>query len=116
MLQVDISELDPEVKRELIAGRQFKALQEYEQAEQRQRLIAYQTGEHRSIDGLGRVRLSIDAASYHYWGQRLGYKCWADPGFIREFERDNEAARVKCGGTKVMVGWRAATPKFRKRY
>lgn len=116
MIQVDISQLEPEVKRELIAGRQFKALQDYEHAEQRQRLIANQTGEHRSIDGLGRVRLTIDTASYHYWGQRLGYKCWSDPQFLREFERDNPHARVKCGGTKFQVGWRAADAKFSKRY
>lgn len=116
MITVDISELDPEVKRELIRGRHLKRLQEYEEAEQRQRMIAAQTGEHRSIDGLGRVRLSIDAESYHYWGQRLGYKCWNDPQFLREFERDNPHARVKCGGTKIMMGWRDSTKKFRKRY
>jgi hypothetical protein len=37
------------------------------------------------------------------------------PQFLREFERDNPHARVKCGGTKIMLGWRA-DPKFRKRY
>jgi hypothetical protein len=115
MLTVDISELDPEVKRELIRGRHLKQLRDYEEAEQRQRMVAARTGEHRSMDGLGRVRLSIDAAAYHYWGQRLGYKCWSDPQFLREFERDNPHARVKCGGTKIMLGWRA-DPKFRKRY
>ena len=32
---------------------------------------------------------AIPIASWHYWGQRLGYQCWDDPEFVREFKRDN---------------------------
>lgn len=31
----------------------------------------------------------VPIAAFHYWGQRLGYACWDDPEFLREFKRDN---------------------------
>ena len=108
MFEVDISDLSPEVKRELIAGRHARRVADMEDAYRRQHLIAYQAGEHRSIDGLGQVKAAIDLRAFHYWGQRLGYQCWNDKQFVREFLRDNPAARVKCGGTKTMVGFRQA--------
>lgn len=43
----------------------------------------------------GEVKMSIHPTSYHYWGQRLGYQCWDDKQFCREYLRDNPAARVK---------------------
>lgn len=43
----------------------------------------------------GEVRLMIHPMSYHYWGNRLGYQCWSDPGFIHEYLRDNPEARVR---------------------
>lgn len=43
----------------------------------------------------GEVRMQIHPLSYHYWGNRLGYQCWEDPGFVREYLRDNPEARVK---------------------
>lgn len=51
----------------------------------------------REGDG-GEVEMMIDPVSYHYWGQRLGYKCWEDAQFRREYVRDNEVARVKTIG------------------
>lgn len=108
MITVDISDLPAEVRRELAEGRYYRQVQDLETAEDRQRRIAREAGEHRSVDGLGRLRMAIDATAYHYWGQRLGYECWNDAQFLHEFERDNPHARVKCGGTKIMVGFRAA--------
>jgi hypothetical protein len=43
----------------------------------------------------GEVKMQIHPFSYHYWGQRLGYQCWEDPQFVREYLRDNPEARVK---------------------
>lgn len=58
----------------------------------------------RSMDGVGRLRMRIDPTSFHYWGQRLGYDCWNDEQFLREYERDNADSRVKCSGTRIQVG------------
>lgn len=72
---------------------------------QKQTAQFIQRNKARSLEGLGRHRLEVDDYSRHYWGQREGYDCWFDKQFLREFERDNEAARVRCGGTRTQVGW-----------
>lgn len=51
--------------------------------------------EHKATEALGQHIMSIDTVAYHYWGQRLGYDCWADAGFRREYMRDNPAVRVQ---------------------
>jgi hypothetical protein len=116
MLEVDISALPDEVRRELIQGEHFRRVADMEDAWKRQDEIAREAGEHRSMDGLGRVRMMVDPTAFHYWGQRLGYQCWNDSQFLREFERDNPAVRVKCGGTRVMTGWTPAPKRFVKSY
>jgi hypothetical protein len=50
-------------------------------------------------DGGGYQDMMIDPISYHYWGQRLGYECWDDAQFIREYKRDNPESRVKTVGS-----------------
>lgn len=63
-------------------------------------------GERKPLDdGIsgGEVTMTIDPTSYHYWGQRLGYQCWSDATFCREYLRDNPYARVKNVGKKVKV-------------
>jgi hypothetical protein len=109
MIEVDISQLPPAVRRELCHGRLMREVLALEQAEREQRLAASAVGEHRSMDGLGRLRMVIGPTAFHFWGQKkgVGYECWNDSTFLREFERDNPHVRVKCGGTKTMVGWRA---------
>jgi hypothetical protein len=109
MIQADISELPTAVRRELCAGRMMRQVADMEDAFVRQRQSAAAVGEHRSIDGLGRLRMIIDPTAYHYWGQRLGYACWSDPQFLREYERDNPEVRVKCGGTRIQSGWTPST-------
>ena len=80
-------------------------------------IAAQNAGDHRSIDGLGRVRMNISPVSFHYWGRRLGYQCWKDKQFLAEFERDNPEVRVKCGGTKASFGYMpSGEPRFRKSY
>jgi len=90
-------------------------------AQRRQRQAARELGQNRkSIEGLGRPRLEIDSYAHAYWGQRLGYQCWKDPQFLREFERDNEHCRVKATGTKLQIGYGSlcsgATRKVVKKY
>lgn len=68
---------------------------------------AARTGRHRrsldTAEGGGEVEMMIPAIAYHYWGSRLGYACWEDPQFRREFLRDNDAARVVSHSQKLTV-------------
>ena len=80
---------------------------DFVQAGIHQRKIATQSNEidRKSIDGIGRLRMRIDPTLYQYWGTKLGYDCWKDNQFLNEVERDNPETRVKCGGTRLQVGW-----------
>jgi len=91
------------------------------QARLAQRRLASALGQdRRAMNGLGRVRMEVSSEVHHYWGQRLGYKCWRDEQFLREMERDNPEVRVKCGGTKLQVGFSptgsGAAVKYAKTY
>jgi hypothetical protein len=115
-IAIDFSGVDHAVVDELCTGRHMRVLQDVEDAKVRQAEAAA-SGEHRSIEGIGRLRLNIDPLYYHFWGKKLGYQCWRDPQFLREFERDNPQCRVKCGGTKLQVGFgTCATRKYHKSY
>lgn len=70
---------------------------------------------HKSIDGLGQKKASIDATSFHFWGNKLGYDCWRDKKFLDEYLRDNPQARVNSGGTKLQFGFERNV-KFSKTY
>lgn len=102
-----LDSLDPSLRAAVIAEVQRKVDAEHVRAVHEQTAAAAGTGEHRSMDGLGRPFLSVHPVSFHYWGQRLGYECWRDKQFLREFHRDNPAARIKSAGTKTLVGYRA---------
>lgn len=54
-------------------------------------------------EGGGFVDMMIDPVSYHYWGKRLGYECWDDAQFRREYKRDNPAARVRSESNRLVV-------------
>lgn len=58
-------------------------------------------------EGGGPMTMMIHKYSYHYWGQRLGYECWKDKKFCREYLRDNPASRVKSRSRQPRIGWRA---------
>jgi hypothetical protein len=72
----------------------------------------------KALEGVGRLRMEIEPTSYHFWGQKLGYQCWKDGTFLREYERDNPACRVKSTGTRLQVGFGSAPSnrRFRKVY
>lgn len=61
--------------------------------------------EHRSLDGIGRLRMRVDADSFHYWGQRLGYNCWQDKSFLDQYEKANPYCKVNSKGTKMQFGF-----------
>ncbi len=104
--QVDLSELSPAVVEEFRKGRHAREVATLQKQPALQDMIAMEHNrQHRSIDGLGRLRMVISPDAFHYWGRRLGYECWRDKQFLNEFERDNANVRVKCGGTKIMVGY-----------
>jgi len=70
--------------------------------------IARRGGErYRVVDreGGGEWQMQVHPTSYHYWGQRLGYECWDDPEFCREYTRDNEYARVRNLAKNASIGW-----------
>ena len=59
------------------------------------------------IAGIGHCSTVLDPTSFHYWGQRLGYGCWDDEEFLREFRRDNPLSKVQyCSGkTTILNQW-----------
>lgn len=83
-----------------------------------QKRIASQSGarEFRAIEGVGRLRMRVDPTLYHKWGQKYGYDCWRDNQFLNEIERDNPEVRVKCGGTRLQVGYSGTNKRFSKKY
>lgn len=71
---------------------------EQEMAWSRQRKAAQANAriERAWMEGLGEQHMSVDAEAFFYWVRRLGKDCWTDPGFIREFKRDNPEVVVRC--------------------
>jgi hypothetical protein len=111
---VDLSALPPGVVAELQRGRLAREAMTIAQAPARQvEQARAHAGTAKSLDGLGRLRMVITADAYHYWGRRLGYECWRDKAFLREYERDNAAVRVKSRGTRIQVGYRGYAPARR---
>jgi hypothetical protein len=87
------SHLRNEVERELRMG--FNVMRVKAVAEAKQTAVFHNANEARSIDGVGEKLGSIPGDAYHYWGQRLGYECWDDDQFVREFFRDNPETAVR---------------------
>lgn len=58
-------------------------------------------------EGSLRPKAVIAGPDYHYWGQRLGYDCWNDQAFVREYLRDNPDSRVnaKLARTTIVNPW-----------
>lgn len=74
----------------------------------REMVVAARSGGTRRIlrdrgEGGGEQTMMIHKTSYHYWGQRLGYECWDDPQFVREYLRDNPTARVRSLSNRTML-------------
>lgn len=56
-------------------------------------------------EGGGEWGNRVHPVSYHYWGQRLGYECWSDAEFTREYHRDNCYCRTRNTTTHTTVGY-----------
>jgi len=67
-------------------------------------------------DWVHRLRMRIDPTLYHAWGTKYGYDCWKDSQFLKEIERDNPEVRVKCGGTRLQVGWQGGTKRSSQKF
>jgi hypothetical protein len=48
------------------------------------------------FDGVGVHHMSLDPEVFFHWCRKLGKDCWTDPGFIKEFKRDNPEVIVKA--------------------
>jgi hypothetical protein len=92
------TELIDEVKEEL----RYRKMMEYEAA-LREQALAAELGNVRFCLEYGEQDLMVHPVFYHYWGRRLGYECWQDAEFVREFQRDNEICRVKNVSRKTPI-------------
>lgn len=108
--------IEPEVISELASGRHAREVLALSQTKRDMQMQAAARGLHRTHDGLGRAVLSIPPLSYHYWGRRLGYQCWDDPQFLREYWRDNPGARCRSSSGKVVVGYQGGNRRWVKNY
>ena len=108
------SDIVPQLEKELKTG--FQRNRVRAEVEAKQNAIA-NNQRHRSIEGLGQLMARIPGDAYHFWGQKLGYGCWEDKGFLKEFLRDNPECRVNSGGTKeISVGYVPSTVRERTVY
>ena len=120
MLETDVAESlfnnDPDLARDVVkelkTGWRMQAVQA--EINTRKKLQeAKIKHESKHIDGVGVHRLRVDPTSYHYWGQRLGYECWGNEQFIKEYGRDNPSATVICKPEKPKYGY---TKKYSKTF
>lgn len=72
--------------------------------------------ERKSIEGVGRLRMSIDPTYFHHYGQMYGYQCWHDNGFLKDVEKINPGLKVKCGGTRLQVGYSGENKRSTQKY
>jgi hypothetical protein len=102
MIEID-GELGQQLEKELRLGWERNRVEAAVEARQ---IAKYNQERHKSVEGLGQKIATIPGHAYHFWGQKLGYGCWNDKAFMREFLRDNPECRVNSGGTKeIQVGW-----------
>lgn len=95
-------DLAPAIEREFRRGWQMKRVKAEIEAKQTAQLNQL---DHKSLDGIGALRMRVPGDAFHFWGQKLGYDCWNDANFLREYERDNPQVKVNSGGTKMQVGF-----------
>lgn len=61
------------------------------------------SNEAKDIDGVGRLVAKIPPDAFYYWGHVLGFACWEDKQFLREFLRDNPEVAVRNYTKKTVV-------------
>lgn len=90
-----------EVERVLING--WRREEILARAESKQLAVYGNANAASNIEGVGQMVARIPPSSYHYWGKRLGYECWDDDQFLKEFLRDNEEVAVRNYAKKTVV-------------
>ena len=93
-----------EVTKQFLEELREGKLIDFVQAKKEQEQAAKERQQRRFFGDQGEVKFQVHSKFYHYWGQRLGYDCWKDEQFVREFLRDNESARIKSHSNKIQVG------------
>jgi len=112
-VEINLAAPDREALRDEL---EYRIRQREIQAFEEQALAARDGGERFFLD-TGEVKLQVHPYFYHHWGQKLGYECWSDEAFVREFIRDNEEVRVKNRSRQCRVGFVSGTKRhFRKTY
>ena len=101
LVEVIPAHLHKEMERELING--WRMRESVAKAESIQHGHFDRFNEAREVAGIGRKIAQIPADAYHYWGQRIGYECWKDKQFMKEFLRDNEQCAVRNYVKKTVV-------------
>lgn len=87
------SNIRKDVERVLINGWRMEEVKMKAQAKQ---IAAFgHANAARSLDGVGELKARIPETAFHYWGTRLGYECWQDKQFLKEFLRDNPEVAVR---------------------
>jgi hypothetical protein len=94
-------------REQILAELDYRRRKKQELALKRMATAQRVAGERRMMRGergvaTGYTEMMIDPISYHYWGQRLGYECWEDKQFRREYLRDNPASRVKTTSSATL--------------
>lgn len=112
-----LDDLPGELRRAVIKEFQTGIQKDWVQAGIQQKRIAKDSQtDVRAIDGIGRLRMRIDPTLYHAWGTKYGYDCWKDSQFLREVERDNPEVRVRCGATRLQVGFTGGTKRSSQKF
>jgi len=76
------------------------------EAARRQKQIASQNQNRKSINGIGKPVMEVDSKVYHEWTRREGKEVWKDPNFRRYISEKNPELKVKSQGTgKIQVGY-----------
>lgn len=117
VLATALDDLPGDLRRAVINEFQSGIQKDWVQAGIEQKRIAKDSqADLRSIDGIGRLRMRIDPTLYHAWGTKYGYDCWKDSQFLREVERDNPEVRVRCGATRLQVGFSGGTKRSSQKF
>ena len=112
MLPVDLSALPAGVRKRMHEILSDQNAMEIVKAKIRQRQIAqfHHQNRPRAMDGIGPKVMAVDPYFVSYWRMKQGADCWDDPDFVKWLAREEEAVRVRAGGTKTQVGYSGPGP------
>ena len=75
-------------------------------ATERQKEIARQNRDRKSMNGIGRATMEVDNKVYQEWVKKEGKEIWKDPKFRKYISDKNPELKVNSKGTgKIQVGY-----------